>query len=53
MVLKIILLLAPPPTLRDLYFCLHGIDELFVMGEFQDDLAPDLDFFSLWYGGGG
>jgi hypothetical protein len=49
----IIPLLAPPPTLRDLYFCIHGIDELFVMREFLADLAPDLNSFSLWYGGFG
>jgi hypothetical protein len=52
MVKDIIPLLAPPPTLRDLSFCIHGIDELFIMREFLDDLAPDLNSFSLWYGGG-
>ena len=49
----IIPLLAPPPTLHDLSFCIHGIDELFIMREFLDDLAPDLNSFSLWYGGMG
>jgi hypothetical protein len=53
MVKTIIPLLAPPPTLRDLSFCIHGIDELFTMREFLDDLAPDLNSFSLWYGGWG
>jgi hypothetical protein len=53
MVETIIPLLAPPPTLRDLSFCIHGIDELFIMREFLDDLAPDLNSFSLWYGGWG
>lgn len=53
MVKIIIPLLAPPPTLRDLSFCIHSIDELFIMREFLDDLAPDLNSFSLWYGGGG
>ncbi|KIM76578.1 hypothetical protein PILCRDRAFT_826150 [Piloderma croceum F 1598] len=51
MVKIIIPLLAPPPTLRDLSFGIHGIDELFIMREFLDDLAPDLNSFSLWYGG--
>jgi hypothetical protein len=53
MVKIIIPLLAPPPTLRDVSFCIHGIDELFIIREFLDDLAPDLNSFSLWYGGGG
>ena len=47
----IIPLLAPPPTLCGLSFCIHGIDELFIMREFLDNLAPDLNSFSLWYGG--
>jgi hypothetical protein len=51
MVKSIIPLLAPPPTLRDLFFCIHGIDEIFIMREFLGDLAPDLNSFSLWYGG--
>jgi len=51
MVKTVIPLLAPPPTLRDLSFCIYGIDELFIMREFLDDLAPDLNSFSLWYGG--
>jgi hypothetical protein len=53
MVKTIIPLLAPPPTLRDLSFSIHAIDELFIMQEFLDDLAPDLNSFSLWYGGMG
>jgi len=53
MVKTIIPLLAPPPTLCDLSFCIHGIDELFIMREFLGDLAPDLNSFSLWYSGGG
>ena len=51
MVKTIIPLLAPPPTLRDVSFSILGIDELFVMQEFLDDLGPDLNSLSLWYGG--
>ena len=49
MVNEIIPLLAPPPTLRDLYLGVRGIDELFIMQEFMQDLAPELDSFSLCY----
>jgi hypothetical protein len=53
MVRTVLPFLAPPPTLRDVRFNILGVEELFIIREYLDDIAPDLNSFTVWYGGWG